>query len=101
MVLEEFVGITPDFAIDWWVLAGSAAGALIAARLVAARLVAAASAVAGAQLGLSACRLVIDSVKTDAAPAPAAAAPSLDQRVDTPDAVEPFASLSTSLVGSA
>jgi putative ABC transport system permease protein len=37
MVLEEFVGITPDIAVDWWVIAGSAAGALVAARLVAAR----------------------------------------------------------------
>lgn len=37
MVLQEFVGITPGFAIDWVVLAGSAVGALVAARLVAAR----------------------------------------------------------------
>ncbi len=37
MVLEEFVGITPDVAVDWWVLAGSALGALVGARLVAAR----------------------------------------------------------------
>jgi putative ABC transport system permease protein len=37
MVLEEFVGITPDVAIDWRVLVGSAAGALLGARLVAAR----------------------------------------------------------------
>lgn len=37
MVLEEFVGITPDFAIDWLVLAGSAIGALLGARLVSAR----------------------------------------------------------------
>ena len=37
MVLEEFVGITPDFAIDWRVLVGSAIGALIGARLVSAR----------------------------------------------------------------
>lgn len=37
MVLEEFVGITPDVAVDWWVLAGSAFGALLGARLVAAR----------------------------------------------------------------
>jgi len=37
MVLEEFLGITPAFAIDWRVLAGSAIGALLGARLVAAR----------------------------------------------------------------
>jgi putative ABC transport system permease protein len=37
MVLEEFVGITPDVAVDWWVVGGSAVGALVAARLVAAR----------------------------------------------------------------
>ncbi len=37
MVLEKFVGITPDLAIDWRVLAGSAVGALLGARLVAAR----------------------------------------------------------------
>ena len=37
MVLEEFVGITPEFAIDWRVLVGSAAGVLFGARLVAAR----------------------------------------------------------------
>jgi putative ABC transport system permease protein len=37
MVLEEFVGVTPDVAIDWVVLAGSAVGALVGARLVAAR----------------------------------------------------------------
>ena len=37
MVLEEFVGITPDFAIDWRVLVGSAIGVLLGARLVAAR----------------------------------------------------------------
>jgi len=37
MVLEEFVGITPALAVDWWVLGGSAVGALVAARLVAAR----------------------------------------------------------------
>ena len=37
MVLQEFVGITPDVAIDWTVLAASAAGALLGARLVAAR----------------------------------------------------------------
>jgi putative ABC transport system permease protein len=37
MVLEEFVGVTPDVAVDWWVVAGSAAGMLLGARLVAAR----------------------------------------------------------------
>lgn len=37
MVLEEFVGITPELAVDWWVVAGSAVGALLGARLVAAR----------------------------------------------------------------
>jgi putative ABC transport system permease protein len=37
MVLEKFVGITPDIAIDWRVLVASAVGALIGARLVAAR----------------------------------------------------------------
>ncbi len=37
MVLEEFIGITPDFAIDWRVLAGSAVGVMLGARLVAAR----------------------------------------------------------------
>jgi putative ABC transport system permease protein len=37
MVLEEFVGITPTVAVDWWVVAASAAGALLGARLVAAR----------------------------------------------------------------
>jgi putative ABC transport system permease protein len=37
MVLEEFLGITPDVAIDWRVLAGSAIGVLLGARLVAAR----------------------------------------------------------------
>ena len=37
MVLEEFVGITPDFAVDWRVLVGSAIGVLLGARLVAAR----------------------------------------------------------------
>ncbi|MDJ0769301.1 MAG: ABC transporter permease [Ilumatobacter sp.] len=37
MVLEEFVGVTPDVAIDWLVLAGSAVGMLVGARLVAAR----------------------------------------------------------------
>ena len=37
MVLEEFVGVTPDLAVDWVVVASSAVGALIGARLVAAR----------------------------------------------------------------
>lgn len=37
MVLEEFVGITPDLAVDWRVLLGSALAALLGARLVAAR----------------------------------------------------------------
>jgi len=37
MVLEEFVGITPDLAVDWRVLVGSALGMLLGARLVAAR----------------------------------------------------------------
>jgi len=37
MVLEEFVGVTPDFAVNWTVIALSAAGALSGARLVAAR----------------------------------------------------------------
>ena len=37
MVLEEFVGITPGFAIDWRVLVGSAIGTVLGARLVAAR----------------------------------------------------------------
>jgi putative ABC transport system permease protein len=37
MVLQEFVGVTPDLAIDWWVVAASAIGALVGARLVAAR----------------------------------------------------------------
>ncbi len=37
MVLQEFVGVTPDLAVDWWVLAASAIGALVGARLVAAR----------------------------------------------------------------
>ncbi len=37
MVLQEFVGLTPDIAIDWWVVAASAIGALVGARLVAAR----------------------------------------------------------------
>ena len=37
MVLEKFVGITPDVAVDWRVVAGSAAGALLGARIVSAR----------------------------------------------------------------
>jgi putative ABC transport system permease protein len=37
MVLEEFVGVTPDVAVDWWVVAASAIGALVGARIVAAR----------------------------------------------------------------
>lgn len=37
MVLEKFVGLTPDVAVDWRVLAGSAVGALLGARLVAGR----------------------------------------------------------------
>lgn len=37
MVLEEFVGVTPAIAVDWWVVALSAVGALVGARLVAAR----------------------------------------------------------------
>ena len=37
MVLEEFVGVTPDFAVNWTVVALSAVGALLGARLVAAR----------------------------------------------------------------
>jgi putative ABC transport system permease protein len=37
MVLEQFVGITPDVAIDWRVLAGSVVGMLLGARLVAGR----------------------------------------------------------------
>ncbi len=36
LVLEEFVGITPDVAVDVWVLVASAACALLGARLVAA-----------------------------------------------------------------
>lgn len=35
MVLEEFVGITPDIAVDWTVLAASTFGMLLGARLVA------------------------------------------------------------------
>ncbi len=37
MVLQEFVGLTPGFAVSWPVMIGSAAFALIGARLVAAR----------------------------------------------------------------
>ena len=37
MVLEEFVGITPDFAVNWIVVGASAVGMLLGARLVAAR----------------------------------------------------------------
>ena len=37
MVLERFVGITPDVAVDWRVLAGSALAALLGARVVSAR----------------------------------------------------------------
>ena len=37
MVLEKFVGVTPDLAVDWRVLVASAVGMLIGARLVAAR----------------------------------------------------------------
>ncbi|MEL6893160.1 MAG: FtsX-like permease family protein [Actinomycetota bacterium] len=37
MVLDEFVGLTPGFAVSWSVLAASAAFALIGARIVAAR----------------------------------------------------------------
>jgi putative ABC transport system permease protein len=37
MVLEKFVGITPDLAFDWRVLVGSAVGMLLGARIVAAR----------------------------------------------------------------
>lgn len=37
MVLEEFVGITPDFAVNWTVVSLSAVGALLGARIVAAR----------------------------------------------------------------
>ncbi len=37
MVLEEFVGITPDIAVNWTVVGLSAFGALLGARLVAAR----------------------------------------------------------------
>lgn len=37
MVLEEFVGITPDVAVDWRVVVGSSIAALLGARLVSAR----------------------------------------------------------------
>jgi putative ABC transport system permease protein len=37
MVLEEFVGVTPDLAVDWRVLVGSTIGMLLGARIVAAR----------------------------------------------------------------
>ena len=37
MVLEKFVGITPDVAVNWIVVAASAIGMLLGARLVAAR----------------------------------------------------------------
>lgn len=37
MVLEKFVGITPDIAVSWPVIAGSTGAALVGARLVAAR----------------------------------------------------------------
>jgi putative ABC transport system permease protein len=37
MVLEEFVGITPDIAVNWTVVLLSAVGMLVGARLVAAR----------------------------------------------------------------
>ncbi len=37
MVLEEFVGITPDLAVNWTVVGLSAVGALLGARVVAAR----------------------------------------------------------------
>lgn len=37
MVLEEFVGITPDIAVNWVVVVLSAAGMLLGARIVAAR----------------------------------------------------------------
>ena len=37
MVLEEFVGITPDIAVNWTVLGLSVVGMLLGARLVAAR----------------------------------------------------------------
>lgn len=37
MVLEEFVGVTPSFAVDWVVVGASAVAALVAARIVSAR----------------------------------------------------------------
>lgn len=37
LVLDRFVGITPAFAVDWWVVGGSALAMLAGARLVAAR----------------------------------------------------------------
>ena len=37
MVLEQFVGVTPSFAIDWTIVAISVVGALLAARIVSAR----------------------------------------------------------------
>lgn len=37
MVLDRFVGITPDFAVDWWVVGGTALAMLVGSRLVAAR----------------------------------------------------------------
>jgi putative ABC transport system permease protein len=37
LVLEEFVGITPEFGFSAWVLIGSAIGAMVGARLVSAR----------------------------------------------------------------
>ncbi|MFK8023237.1 MAG: FtsX-like permease family protein [Ilumatobacter sp.] len=37
MVLQEFIGLTPGFAVSWPVLAASAAFALVGARVVAAR----------------------------------------------------------------
>lgn len=37
LVLEEFVGLTPDVGVDWRVLVASAAGMLVGARLVSGR----------------------------------------------------------------
>lgn len=37
LVLDRFVGITPDFAVDWWVVGASAVAMVLGARLVAAR----------------------------------------------------------------
>lgn len=37
MVLQEFVGVTPDLAVDWVIVAASAVGALVGARIVSAR----------------------------------------------------------------